>query len=197
MLIRYLISNRLRVNLTSKHGFKYVTKRLFLFKRLFKTSRLIESLRRKGAQIAPFTIINLCAFEGKLSNLKIGKGSFIGNNSFIQLHANVTIGENVVINDSVKILTGSHKTNSPEWELIAAPVSIGDYAWIATSAIILPGICIGEGAVVAAGSVVTKNVDAFSIVGGNPAKMLKKRNITEFNYCPARSSALVEAWMGR
>ena len=107
MLIRYLISNRLRVNLTSKHGFKYVTKRLFLFKRLFKTSRLIESLRRKGAQIAPFTIINLCAFEGKLSNLKIGKGSFIGNNSFIQLHANVTIGENVVINDSVKILTNT------------------------------------------------------------------------------------------
>lgn len=60
-------------------------------------------------------------------------------------------------------------------------VVIGENVWVGSSAIILPGITIGEGAVVGAGSVVTKDVPAFAVVGGNPTKVLKYRDIERYN----------------
>ena len=57
--------------------------------------------------------------------------------------------------------------------------TIGDGVWIGARAIILPGVTIGEGAVVAAGAVVTKDVDPWAVVGGNPAKFIKKRELSE------------------
>lgn len=197
MLIRYLVMNRLKTNPLSSKGLKYLAKRVLLLKRLYTADRFIGRLRNKGAEIDPSSILNHCELEGRLSNLKVGKGSFVGKDTFIQLHAKVSIGDNVAINDSVKILTGSHDINSYDWNLLTAPISIGNYAWIATNSIILPGITIGEGAVVAAGSVVTKNVDPFTVVGGNPARLLKARNQTNYTYSPARSSAIIEAWMGK
>ena len=62
--------------------------------------------------------------------------------------------------------------------LVTAPITICDGVWIGARAIILPGVTIGEGAVVAAGAVVTKDVEPFTVVGGNPAKFIKHRNFT-------------------
>jgi len=75
----------------------------------------------------------------------------------------------------VQLLTGSHDVTSPHFDLVTKPILIHDNVWIATGAIILPGVIIGEGSVVAAGAVVSKNVDPWTIVGGNPAKFIKKR----------------------
>ena len=62
-------------------------------------------------------------------------------------------------------------------ELTYAPITVGHDAWVASRAIVLPGVSVGDGAVVAAGAVVTKNVEAWTVVGGNPAKVIKKRSL--------------------
>ena len=64
-------------------------------------------------------------------------------------------------------------------ELTYAPISIGSNAWIAGRAIVMPGHKVGDGAVVAAGAVVTNNVEPWTIVGGNPAKFISKRELKD------------------
>nr|WP_255551563.1 acyltransferase [Sporosarcina sp. E16_8] len=93
------------------------------------------------------------------------------------------IGNNVNISPYVKIYTADHAVNSSEFTYNEDTVIIKDYAWISTNSLILPGVTIGEGAVVAAGSVVTKNVDDFAIVGGVPAKKIGERN-KQLDYKP-------------
>ena len=67
--------------------------------------------------------------------------------------------------------------HEPTFDLVTKPISIKDDVWIATGAYVLPGVTIGEGAVVGAGSVVTKDVEPWSVVAGNPAKFIKKREL--------------------
>ena len=91
----------------------------------------------------------------------------------------MTIGRNVCISEDVRILPASHDVSSPTFDYGCRPVTICDNVWIATGAIVLLGVTIGERAVVAAGAVVTKDVDPWTIVGGNPAKFIKKRVLSE------------------
>jgi maltose O-acetyltransferase len=114
----------------------------------------------------------------------------------IHLHASVRIGNCAVINDHCRLLTGSHDVHAPNWELVAEPIVIGDYAWIGLGAILLPGVTIGRGAVVGAGAVVSKTVDPMVIVAGNPARPIGRRNAPRLTYRPSTSSALFEAWLG-
>jgi len=112
-------------------------------------------------------------------SLFVGNNTHIGNNSTLDVADNITIGANVSIGINSIIYTHNHKYDNPNtsaWEggIITKPVIIEDGAWIGSNVIILPGVTIGENAVVAAGSVVTKNVDPRTIVGGNPAKFIKK-----------------------
>ncbi|WP_429190697.1 acyltransferase [Fusobacterium sp. PH5-44] len=108
--------------------------------------------------------------------LVIGENTSIGRNSYLDTRGKLKIGNNVSISPNVKIITGEHELNSATFDYISSPIIIEDYVWIGTGAIILPGIILGKGAVIAAGSVVTKNVDSYSVVGGNPAKFIKKRS---------------------
>ena len=89
----------------------------------------------------------------------------------------ITIGMKVAISREAFICTASHDITKPNRPLITAPITICDGVWIGARAIILPGVTIGEGAVVAAGAVVTKDVEPWSVVGGNPAKFIKKREL--------------------
>jgi maltose O-acetyltransferase len=88
----------------------------------------------------------------------------------------ITTGSDVSIGPEASILTLGHDPQSPEFSNQGGPVKIGDRVWIGYRAIVLPGVSIGEGAVVAAGSVVTKDVVPFTIVGGNPAREIGIRN---------------------
>ncbi|WP_370630610.1 DapH/DapD/GlmU-related protein [Mucilaginibacter sp. 21P] len=74
------------------------------------------------------------------------------------------------------IWTLHHDYNSPDFAQAGAPVVIEDYAWVCSRAIILPGVTIGRGAVVAAGAVVTRDVAPYTVVGGTPAKKIADRN---------------------
>ncbi|PAC34377.1 acyltransferase [Caldifermentibacillus hisashii] len=106
----------------------------------------------------------------------IGDNCVINNDVVLDGRGHLIIGNNVNISPYVKIFTAEHDVNDENFKYTVEKVIIQDYAWISTSAIILPGIVIGKGAVVTAGSVVTKNIPDFTIVGGVPAKVIKERN---------------------
>lgn len=129
-------------------------------------------------------------------NLEIGERTFIAKSVNLALHNKIKIGSRVVINSGAQILTASHRLDDIYWSTYSKPITIEDYAWIATNAIILPGVTIGIGAVVGAGAVVNRDVGAFEIVNGNTAKFVKNR-IGDLNYCPVRLCAPYEAWLGK
>ena len=122
-------------------------------------------------------------------HIKIGQDTIIGERAVLdgrrQLEGSkggLTIGNHVDIASEVMIWTSEHDINDSSFKAIEEPVVIKDYVFIGPRAIILPGVTIGKGAVVAAGAVVTKDISAGSIVGGVPAKEIGKRNISSLNY---------------
>lgn len=109
----------------------------------------------------------------KDSHLALGKGSFINSDCKIRCHKEITIGEGCAISHDFTVmdsdaheLDGNRNTN---------PVHIGNHVWIGTRVTILNGVNVGDGAVIAAGSLVTKDVPAGSLVGGVPAKVIKEK----------------------
>ena len=106
-------------------------------------------------------------------NVHIGKRVFINNNLICMSRGGVEIEDDVMIGPGVSLLTANHDF-SDHWVLMCAPIHIKRNAWIGARAIILPGVTIGENAVVAGGAVVTKDVEANSVVGGNPAHIIRK-----------------------
>lgn len=117
-----------------------------------------------------------CYFE---NNVIIGDNSGIGAKSFIQ--GPCLIGKNVMMGPETVILTRNHKFEDVHIPMIeqgfskSKKVIIEDDVWIGIRTIILPGVTVGKGSIIAAGAVVTKDVEPFSIVGGVPAKVIKKR----------------------
>jgi maltose O-acetyltransferase len=108
-------------------------------------------------------------------NIYIGKDSFINYNCVILDEARVEIGDRVWIGPGVHIYAVEHKVKPEERDRIRGiPVIIGDDVWIGGHATILPGIRIGKGGLIAAGAVVTKDVEEGVIVAGNPARKLRK-----------------------
>jgi len=138
--------------------------------------------------------------EGKLVVFKYGGQINIGNNVYIGLHSNiwsgeqVVIGNNVLISHNVNVIdTNSHEIDHVERaerfrslvknghpvdkaSIITSQIKIGDYVWISFGATILKGVTVGEGAIIAANAVVTKDVEPFTMVAGNPAKVVKHLN---------------------
>ena len=110
-----------------------------------------------------------------LWKIKIGKGSIIGDDNMLDGRGEIVIGENVNLSSQVRIWTGQHDVQGKNFEYVDGKVTIGDRAWISGNTTILPGITIGEGAVVASGAVVTKNVEPYGIYGGVPAVKIGTR----------------------
>ena len=110
-------------------------------------------------------------------NLSIGKYSCIGPNTTIYNKAPIVIGENCVISQGAYLCTASHDISKKSHDLITKPIIIKNRAWVAAEAFIGPGVTIGEGAVVGARAAVFKDVEPWTVVGGNPARVIKKRVI--------------------
>lgn len=107
--------------------------------------------------------------------LEIGDGSWVGWDVDIYNYAKVTIGHNSVVSQYTYLCTGTHDYEDRTFPLIFFPIAIEDQAWVAAKCFVGPGITVGQGAIVASGSVVVKDVDPWTIWGGNPAKKLKDR----------------------
>lgn len=115
-------------------------------------------------------------------NISIGDGTIIGENAVLDGRDKLIIGSHVDIASQVMIYNAHHDIYSGTFEHVQKPVAIEDYVFIGPRAIILPGVTIKKGAVVAAGAVVTKDVEERSIVAGIPAKEISKREVKELNY---------------
>ena len=113
-------------------------------------------------------------------NLHIGRHSIVGDECMLDARrGGIFIGENVNIGVKVSFWTGSHDMNDPLFRSMPekrGSITVGDRAWIGPHAVILKRVRIGEGAVVAAGAVVTKDVEPYSVVAGVPAKKVGERN---------------------
>jgi len=113
-------------------------------------------------------------------DLRIGDGTWIGPQCFLHAAGDLTIGDNVGIGPGVKIITSSHEEVGRETPILHsplrfAPVLVEDDVDLGVGAILLPGVTIGRGAQVGAGAVVTRDVPAYAVVAGNPARVLRER----------------------
>ena len=108
-------------------------------------------------------------------NLKIGRNVFINSCCQFQDQGGITIGDGTLVGPKTVIATLNHHQNpNKRANLIPKPVKIGKNVWIGANATILPGVTIGDGAVIAAGALVSKDVEANTVVGGVPAKLIKR-----------------------
>ena len=167
--------------------FKYLYSSIVLFGNIFINKIPSRHFRRwfyklMGAKIGKSYLFRLVEVLSP-KELEIGDFSTVGWFSLLDSRGGIKIGNNVCVASYVKLITGSHKINSPEFDAIFKPIVIEDYAWICTGATIVQGVRIGEGAVVAAGSVVTHDVKPYTVVGGVPAKEIATR-IRDFRYHP-------------
>jgi acetyltransferase-like isoleucine patch superfamily enzyme len=112
-------------------------------------------------------------------NTRIGKRCSFGGNVFLHSYNKIEIGDDCMIAYGVQITTATHDYNAEKMNktYLTEPVKIGSDVWIGINAIILPGITIGDGALIAAGAVVNKDVPKNAIVGGVPAKIIKFRDV--------------------
>ena len=115
------------------------------------------------------------------SKITIGPRTIVGHGTILDGRGGLSIGSDVNISSKVMIWTAQHDPQSEFFETVFKSVDIEDHAWISCGTIILPGVVIGKGSVVAAGAVVTKSVNNFTIVGGIPAAKIGNRNMN-INY---------------
>ncbi len=117
-----------------------------------------------------------CFITGR--HISIGEGSVVNRNCYLDGRGGVTIGSGVSISPECYVLSLTHDAQDSGFSAVAKPVVIENRAWLGARALILPGVRIGEGAIVGAGAVVTRNVEPFTIVAGNPARKIGDRNPT-------------------
>ncbi|MUP44552.1 putative colanic acid biosynthesis acetyltransferase [Gramella sp. BOM4] len=110
-------------------------------------------------------------------DLKMGRYTALGPRVSIYNLSNLTIGDNTVISQDVYLCGGTHDYTNSKLPLLRKTIDIGSNVWICAGAFIGPGVRIGDGAVIGARSVVLSDVPEWTIVGGNPAKYIKKRAI--------------------
>lgn len=137
----------------------------------------------RNITIAKGTVI-VCTgvIANKGVGLRIGDYSAIGAQSFIGAQGGITIGNDVIMGPGVQIFSENHNFELPDIPIRKQgenrkPVVIEDNCWVGSGVTILGGVTIGEGSVIAARSVVTKNIPAFSVVAGIPAKVIKSRKL--------------------
>lgn len=177
----------------AKEEFKGIHLKFFLVKFILRLipkyvgGRLrVRLLRLAGFEIGKGTIISgtptVAGLETFYDNLVIGKDCYINVNCHFDISGPIIIEGGVSIGHNVLILTNTHEIGTAyrrAGDLVTRPVHIGSGVWLGARCTILPGITIGEGAVVAAGAMVTKDVPPHTVVAGVPAKITKEFTETQ------------------
>ena len=139
----------------------------------------LKSMRRLFYIIARYKISSSASVQSvqffAFGKLKIGDNTIVNKGCYLDNRRGITIGKNVVIAHDTKIYTLGHDINSVDFATKGASVVIEDNVILFSNVMIMPGVKIGNGAVVLPGSVVTKDVRSMEIVGGNPASFKDKR----------------------
>ena len=149
------------------------------------STKFFKSKSLVAGKCVRFGSFNRVSFYGN-EQLVIGNDCYIGNFNTFLVGGKITIGNQVSIASFVSIISENHvlkpEDNNPMAELSFKEVKIGNNCWIGEKAIILPGVSIGDYVIVAAGAVVTKDVPSYSIVAGNPAKVVKKYDFQKHDW---------------
>ena len=138
--------------------------RMFIYKHIFLMNIGKKVIIYKGLEIRGGTKIT------------IGDGTIIGDDCLLDGRGGLTIGKNVNFSSRASVYTEQHQVNNPLFTSEKKPVSIKDRAWISSNSVVLPGVTVKEGAILACGGVATKDLEAFTVYGGVPAKVVSKRN---------------------
>jgi putative colanic acid biosynthesis acetyltransferase WcaF len=141
------------------------------------SSLRVQCLRCFGAEVGNGVIIKPGVNVKYPWHLQIGDQVWIGENVWLDSLTAITIGSNVCISQGAYLCTGNHDWSDPHFGLIVKSITIENGVWIGTHATILPGVTLASHSVAAAGSVVSKNLGAYTIYAGNPAVAIKKRTI--------------------
>lgn len=142
----------------------------------------------RGSMIGPYTLLNLLsdplAAQPRPSVLHIGERTAINEfNNIRAAGSEITIGNNCLLAQYVSIIGSNHATTRGKpmrdqpWDMTKTGVFIGDDVWIGVQAVILPGVNVGSGSVVAAGAVVTKDIPEYAVAAGIPAKVMRYREV--------------------
>jgi acetyltransferase-like isoleucine patch superfamily enzyme len=141
-----------------------------------RSLRMLFYRKMMGFKLGEKTTIFLdCRFDCA-GGLAIGSTSVVNAQCRLDSRGGLRIGNNVSISEQVCILTADHDPSTPDFKGRARPVVIEDYVFIGTRALILPGVTLNRGAIVAAGAIVSRNVPALDIVAGVPARSIGTRN---------------------
>ncbi len=135
-------------------------------------------LRLFGAEIGKNVRIHPSATIYFPWNVSIDDWSSVGEDAMIYNLGPIEIGERVTVSQRAHLCAGTHDATDPAMPLQKPPISVGDQAWVCADAFVGPGVTVEEGAVVGARAVVVKDVEAWTIVGGNPARPLRDRELT-------------------
>jgi len=166
----YTLNHKLKV-----HLWKLVNKTIFrCFPNQVKKPRILL-LRLFGAKISSTVNINRHCNIDHPWNLSMGHLSSLGEYSWIYCLDKVVIGEKCCIGKDVYLITGSHNLSEVDFKLETKAIIIKDCCWVSTGAFVMPGITLAEFSVVGARAMVTRNTESFDIIGGNPAKFIRKR----------------------
>jgi maltose O-acetyltransferase len=138
--------------------------------------------RLDGMKIGAKSFIHMGAKFYQLDKISIGEGTIIGYGVFLDGRDRLEIGNHVDFASEVMVYNAEHDHNAVDFHAVTEPVVIEDYVFVGPRAIILPGVRIGRGAIVAAGAVVTKDVAPMAIVGGVPAQVIGARRVSELKY---------------
>lgn len=110
-------------------------------------------------------------------NLEIGDWSAIGEHAYIYNLGKITIGEKATLSQRAHLCAGSHDYTDPALPLLKPMIAVGNQVWLCADTFVGPGVTVGEGAVVGARAVVMKDVEPWAVVAGNPARVVKKREL--------------------
>ena len=136
-------------------------------------------LRLFGAKVGRQTNIYNSAIIYMPWNLTIGEQSSIGEWALIYNLGPITIGSQTTISQRVHLCAGTHDYTDPTLPLLKPPIVIDDQAWICADAFVGPDVTVGKGAIAGARAVVTRDVESWTIVAGNPAIFIKNRKMKE------------------
>ena len=134
----------------------------------------VALLRAFGAKVGQGVVVRSQVNVTFPWRLSVGDHVWIGEEALILSLAQVTLESNVCISQRTFLCTGSHDFRAPKFDLITKPITVRGGSWVAAQAFIAPGVEIGEGSMVAAGSVVLEDVPAKTLVRGNPAVAVKQ-----------------------
>ena len=132
-------------------------------------------LRLWGAKIGKGSAIFRNTTVLGIDKIRIGENVVLSFRGMLDARGGLTIGNNVVIASDVHFITGTHDPDSDTFEYSLEPIVIGDFVWIASRSMVLEGLTVGRGAVVAAGSLVRTSIPPMTIAAGIPAKAVRER----------------------